>query len=90
MLEVLRRLVEQTKRLEKMILQYVRQDQVCRLFMTIPGVGPLTALAYKTFVDGHERFKNSRDVYKQTLNLAAVDFGMAPFPSLDPQTQKHV
>lgn len=62
MLEVLRHLVEQTKRLEKMILQYVRQDQVCRLFMTIPGVGPLTALAFKTFVDGHGRFKHSRSV----------------------------
>jgi transposase len=62
MLEVLRHLVEQTKRLEKMILQYVRQDQVCKLFMTIPGVGPLTALAFKTFVDSHGRFKHSRSV----------------------------
>ena len=30
--------------------------------MTIPGVGPLTALAYKTFVDRPERFQKSKAV----------------------------
>jgi transposase len=62
MLEVRRHLVEQCRRLEKMILHYVRKDPACRLFMTIPGVGPLTALAYKTFVDNPDRFRHSRAV----------------------------
>ena len=50
------------QRLEKMILDCVERDQICRLFMTIPGVGPLTALAFKTFVDRPERFRHSQAV----------------------------
>jgi len=30
--------------------------------MTIPGVGPLTALAFKTFVDRPERFQKSKAI----------------------------
>jgi transposase len=62
MLEVRRVLVEQCKKLEKLILDTVEQDQVCQLFMTIPGVGPLTALAFKTFVDRQQRFQKSKSV----------------------------
>ena len=62
MLEVRRHLVEQCRRLESMILRYVRRDPTCRLFMTIPGVGPLTALAYKTFVEFPGRFRHSNAV----------------------------
>lgn len=62
MLDVRRSLIEHCKNLEKLILKHVRQDDVCRRFMTIPGVGPLTALAFKTFVDRPERFTKSRGV----------------------------
>lgn len=62
MLEVRRHLIEQCKRLEKLVLDHVKEDEVCHRFMTIPGVGPLTALAYKTCVDRPERFKHSRMV----------------------------
>jgi len=62
MLEVRRQLVQQCNILEKMVLDCVKKDEICRLFMTIPGVGPLTALAYKTFVDRPERFRHSRAV----------------------------
>lgn len=62
MLEVRRVLIEQCKRLEKVVLDYVRDDQICQLFMTIPGVGPLTALVYKTFVDRPQRFQKSKAV----------------------------
>jgi transposase len=62
MLEVRRHLVEQCKKLEKLILEYVKDDTVCRRLMTIPGVGPLTALAFKTFVDRPERFRSSKAV----------------------------
>lgn len=62
MLEVRRHLVQQCNVLEKMVLDCVKQDQICRLFMTIPGVGPLTALAFKTFVDRPERFRHSKAV----------------------------
>jgi transposase len=62
MLEVRRVLIEQCKKLEKLILDAVKEDQVCELFMTIPGVGPLTALAFKTFVDRPERFQKSKAI----------------------------
>jgi len=62
MLEVRRVLIEQSKKLEQLILDYVREDQVCQLFMTIPGVGPLTALVYKTYVDRPQRFRTSKAV----------------------------
>jgi transposase len=62
MLEVRSVLIEQCKKLEKLILDYVKDDQICQLFMTIPGVGPLTALVYKTFVDRPQRFQKSKAV----------------------------
>jgi len=62
MLEVRRVLIEQCKKLEKLVLDYVKEDQVCQLFMTTPGIGPLTALVYKTFVDRPERFQKSKAV----------------------------
>jgi transposase len=62
MLEVRRVLIEQCKKLEKLILDTVKDDEVCQLFMTIPGVGPLTALVFKTFVDRPQRFQKSKAV----------------------------
>ena len=62
MLEVRRVLIEQFKKLEMLILDYVRDDEVSRRLMTIPGVGPLTALAFKTFIDRPERFRSSKTV----------------------------
>ena len=62
MLHVRRQLIDQCKKLEKLILDHVKEDEVCRRFMTIPGVGPLTALTFKTWVDRPERFRRSRAV----------------------------
>jgi transposase len=62
MLDVRRVLIEQCKKLEKLILDVVKEDEACQLFMTIPGVGPLTALAFKTFVDRPQRFQKSKAV----------------------------
>ncbi|MCF8710244.1 IS110 family transposase [Rhizorhapis sp. SPR117] len=62
MLDARRALIQQHKNLEKLVLSYVKEDDVCRRFMTMPGVGPLTALAFKTFVDRPERFPHSKNV----------------------------
>lgn len=62
LLEVRDPLIQQCKKLEKIILGYVRADEVCRRFMTTPGVGALTALSFKTFLDRPERFAKSKDV----------------------------
>jgi transposase len=62
MLEARRVLIYQCRKLEKLILDYVKEDQVCQLFITAPGVGPKVALAVKTFIDRPERFKKSKTV----------------------------
>jgi len=40
----------------------VRASDACRRLMTIPGVGPLTALAFTAAVDDPARFRRSRDI----------------------------
>jgi transposase len=39
-----------------------RDDEPTRLFMTMPGIGPITALAYRTTIDDPTRFKRSQNV----------------------------
>ncbi len=62
MLEARRTLLEQHNRCHKLVLQVVREDDVCRRFMTVPGVGPITALAFKTTIDDPRCFKKSKMV----------------------------
>jgi len=45
-----------------MLLAIVRDDPVCRRFMSAPGVGPVVAVTYKTAIDDPGRFRKSRDV----------------------------
>jgi transposase len=49
-------------RLHKVVLEIVRQDELRRRFMRIPGVGPISALAYKTLIDDPRRFRHSKTV----------------------------
>jgi len=62
LLDARRYLQEQVARLEKMLIASAKQDAVCRRLMTIPGVGVLTALLYKSSIDQPERFRKSKDV----------------------------
>ena len=39
-----------------------RNDSVCKKFLAIPGVGPLTSLAFKATIDDPRRFASSRTV----------------------------
>ena len=48
--------------LEKLLRNLVRQDPVCRLLMTMPGVGPVVALTFVSAIDDPERFRRSKDV----------------------------
>ena len=57
--EVMTREVE---RLTKRVLDEVRVEPTCRRLMTVPGVGPLTALAFRATIDQPNRFRKSRDV----------------------------
>ena len=48
--------------LNKLVVQLAMRDELCRRFMEIPGVGPVTALSYSTAIDDPSRFRRSRDV----------------------------
>jgi len=62
LLVVRRVLREQTAVLHRRLLAIVRDDEVCRRLMTIPGVGPVVALTFRTTIDGPARFRNSKAV----------------------------
>lgn len=70
LLEARRAIHERFRKLTNMIMSYVGKDETCRRFMTVPGVGPLTALAFKTGIDDPARFRKSRQV--------GVHFGLTP------------
>jgi transposase len=62
MLRARRALWQEYIRLHKVVLEIVRRDELCRRFMRIPGVGPISALAYKTLIDDPRRFRHSKTV----------------------------
>jgi transposase len=57
-------------KLDNAVKALVRVDPICRRLMSIPGVGPVTALTFKAAVDDPCRFKSSRTV--------AAHFGLTP------------
>jgi len=48
--------------LDRKIRQLTKDDADCRLLQSIPGVGPLTALAFVATIDNPDRFRRSRSV----------------------------
>ena len=70
LLIVRRVLHEQLGILHRRLLDIVRNDDVCRRLMTVPGVGPVVALTYRATVDVPARFKNSKAV--------GASFGLTP------------
>ncbi|WP_322418091.1 IS110 family RNA-guided transposase [Mesorhizobium huakuii] len=49
-------------RLHDLVVKMVARSELCRRFMAIPGVGPVTALSFMTAIDDPSRFRRSRDV----------------------------
>ena len=70
MLIVRRALREQFVILHRCLLAIVRDDDVCRRLMTVPGVGPVVALTYRATVDVPARFRTSKTV--------GAAFGLTP------------
>src|SRR3546814_14649928 len=52
----------QLERLTRQVLDIVRGEEICRRLMSVPGVGPITALAFRATIDRPDRFRRSRDV----------------------------
>ena len=58
------------EKLHKTVLTIVREDAVCRRLMTVPSVGPLVAITYKTAMDDPNRIAKSK--------AAGALFGLTP------------
>jgi Transposase IS116/IS110/IS902 family len=55
---IVRRVIRgQVDILHRRLLAIVRDDDVCRRLMTVPGVGPVVALTYRATVDAPARFR---------------------------------
>ncbi len=63
-------LLAERERLHRLVLAAARGDAVCRRLMTVPGVGPVTALTFRSAVDDPARFSRSRAV--------GAHFGLTP------------
>ena len=59
-------------KLHREVLGIVKEDQVCRRLMTVPGVGAVVSLTYRAAVDDPDRFKKSKS--------AGAFFGLTPKP----------
>jgi len=57
-------------KLHKTVLTIVRDDAVCRRLMTVPSVGPLVAITYKSAIDDPHRIAKSK--------AAGALFGLTP------------
>ena len=53
---------KQYRRLHDLVVKFVARHELCRRFMAIPGVGPVTALSFVTAIDDPSRFRRSRDM----------------------------
>ena len=62
LLETWHQLGKQITTFDKAVQQQVRADPICRLLMTVPGIGALSALAYVSTVEDPARFSRSRSV----------------------------
>ncbi|MGI9385822.1 MAG: IS110 family transposase [Methyloligellaceae bacterium] len=62
LLEARKEIECQVADLDRKVRTLARNDAQTRLFMTVPGVGPMTALSFKATIDDPMRFKRSRSV----------------------------
>ena len=69
----------QLRHAEAELMKLAREDDVCRRLMTVPGVGPVTAVRFMAAIDKVERFDNAHAVESY--------FGLVPgeFSSSDRQ-----
>ena len=62
LLEARNAVEQQVSELDRKVMKLARHDAQVRRFMTVPGVGPITALAFKATIDDPARFARSRSV----------------------------
>lgn len=80
LLDAFDKLLEETNKLDKKMLEIVSHDKDIQRLMTAPGVGPVTALTYKAEIFDATRFKESRSV--------GAYLGMTPTQYASGETQR--
>lgn len=70
MLDMHRDMWHQIDNYDKAVATMAKADPVCQRLMTVPGVGPITALTYVTAIDDPSRFEDADDI--------AAYFGLTP------------
>jgi transposase len=61
-LQAIEALTLQIKEADRELKRVVKDDSVCRRMMTVPGVGPVTALRFVAAVDDVSRFSNAHQL----------------------------
>jgi len=80
LMEAFDKLVEETGKIDQKMLEIASQDKEVQRLMTVPGIGPVTALTYKTEIFDATRFKESRTV--------GAYLGMTPTQYASGETQR--
>lgn len=62
LLDIFDHLSEEIKKFDRKVLETISQDKQVKRFMTIPGIGPITALTYKIEIFDPRRFKKAKSV----------------------------
>ncbi len=62
LLSIVAALEREIERLDRKVGEQARTSEDCQLLMSVPGVGPVTALAFAATMDTPERFAKSRTV----------------------------
>lgn len=62
LLDVLDALEKEIKVLDQLVKEAAKHDEEAKLLQSMDGIGPVTALAFKSEIDNAKRFENSKDV----------------------------
>lgn len=93
MLIARRTLLSEFQKCHKLLIEIARMDEVCRRFMTVPGVGPVTSLSFKCCIDDPARFRRSKTVgahlglTPKRYQSGTVDFNSRVSKCGDPETR---
>jgi transposase len=62
LLQTYEHLTTQIEKLDEEVLAIAEKDETCARLMTVPGVGPIVALAFSTHIDDVNRFASAEDL----------------------------
>ncbi len=80
LLAIAEKLHARIKEFNKRIRGLIAEDEQARRLQTVPGIGPITAMCFKTEIDNPERFQRSRSV--------GAYLGMTPTQYSSGETQR--